>query len=59
MKVIRAYLDPGSGSYFIQIIIGALLSGVYLTKGFWLNLLSRVTKPFKKLFKKKNNGGQS
>lgn len=33
-----AYLDPGTGSYFIQILIAALLGGLFLIKSFWKNL---------------------
>src|SRR4030065_120785 len=34
-----AYLDPGTGSYFIQLIIGGFLGGPYLTKSFLNKLL--------------------
>jgi hypothetical protein len=30
-----AYLDPGSGSYLIQIAIASFLGGLYLLKVFW------------------------
>lgn len=32
---ILAYLDPGSGSYLIQILIAALLGGGFAIKAFW------------------------
>jgi hypothetical protein len=32
---ILAYLDPGSGSYLIQILIAALLGGGFVIKAFW------------------------
>ncbi len=31
----HAYLDPGSGSYFLQIILASLLTGLYMIKLFW------------------------
>jgi len=46
-----AYLDPGTGSYFIQIIIATLLGSFYAIKHFWhkiklfcTNLLSKFKK---------------
>ena len=46
-----AYLDPGTGSYFIQIIIATLLGSIYAIKQFWhkiklfcTNLLSKFKK---------------
>ena len=46
-----AYLDPGTGSYFIQIIIATLLGAMYAIKQFWYkiklfctNLLSKFKK---------------
>jgi hypothetical protein len=30
-----AYLDPGSGSYLIQILIAALLGSAFVIKSFW------------------------
>ena len=46
-----AYLDPGTGSYFIQIIIATLLGAMYATKHYWykiklfcIDLLSKFKK---------------
>lgn len=46
-----AYLDPGSGSFIIQLLIGFLLGGLYAIKLFWkqiktffVNLFSRKRK---------------
>jgi hypothetical protein len=43
-----AYLDPGTGSFFLQVLIAALLGGLFAIKIFWNkikaffgNLLSR------------------
>jgi hypothetical protein len=30
-----AYLDPGSGSFLIQLLIGGVVALVLLIKGFW------------------------
>ncbi len=46
--IILAYLDPGSGSYLIQILIAALLGGGFAIKAFW----KQISAFFRKLFKK-------
>jgi hypothetical protein len=45
---ILAYLDPGSGSYLIQILIAALLGGGFVIKSFW----KQISAFFARLFKK-------
>jgi hypothetical protein len=32
---IRAYLDPGSGSFILQILIATLVGSVFLIKVYW------------------------
>ena len=32
---IHAYIDPGSGSYFLQLLIAGLLAGLYSLKIYW------------------------
>lgn len=49
----HAYIDPGSGSYIIQILIGTLLGGIYLVKHFWKTITTSVSNFFRKLQKKK------
>jgi hypothetical protein len=44
-----AYLDPGSGSYLIQLLIATLLGGAFVIKAFW----RQITTFFVKLFKGK------
>jgi hypothetical protein len=43
-----AYLDPGTGSYLIQVVIGVILGGLYALKIFW----SKIKYFFKNLLKK-------
>jgi hypothetical protein len=31
----HAYLDPGSGSFLLQLLIAALLGGLFLLKAYW------------------------
>lgn len=43
-----AYIDPGTGSFIIQVIVGVLFGGLFVLKLFWNN----VKAFFKKLFSK-------
>ena len=45
-----AYLDPGSGSYFLQIIIGVFLGAAFTIKLYWRRILAF----FSNLFSRKN-----
>jgi hypothetical protein len=47
----RAYLDPGSGSILIQVLVAGLLGGAFLIKTYWRKLTS--------LFTRKNNTEKS
>lgn len=35
MKGLLLYIDPGSGSYLVQVIIGAVLGALFYFKRFW------------------------
>jgi hypothetical protein len=41
-----AYLDPGTGSYILQVIIAASVAGLYIIKLFW----NKIKAFFKNLF---------
>jgi len=41
-----AYLDPGTGSYVLQLIIAALLGGVFALKVFWNEVKAFMTSLF-------------
>jgi hypothetical protein len=47
LPAIHAYLDPGTGSIIIQVLIAALVGGGILLKTFW-----------KKIFHKKSKTGE-
>jgi len=36
----HAYLDPGSGSYLIQLLIAGLLGGAFVIRAFWGRILT-------------------
>lgn len=42
-----AYLDPGSGSYLIQLLIAALLGGAFVIKAFWRQIVAFFARIFK------------
>lgn len=37
-KEAHAYLDPGTGSYILQLIIAGLFAGLFAIKNFWRNI---------------------
>ena len=39
-----AYIDPGSGSYFLQLLIAGLLGALYTIKIYWTRIRSFLTK---------------
>jgi hypothetical protein len=43
MKVWLLYIDPGSGSYLVQMIIAAVLGGAFWIKRSWLKIKSFFT----------------
>ena len=42
-----AYLDPGTGSYFLQLLIGGLLGALFSIKMFWKNIKNFLGNLFK------------
>ncbi len=36
----HAYIDPGTGSYMLQILIASLLGGAFLIKIYWKKLIA-------------------
>lgn len=46
-----AYLDAGSGSYIIQILIASLVGVAFAFKAFWIKVIHSIGQ----LFKKKKN----
>ena len=48
------YLDPGSGSFLIQLLIAALLGGAFVARSYWAKILGF----FRRLFKKETRISQ-
>jgi hypothetical protein len=45
LPAIHAYLDPGTGSIIIQVLIAALVGGGILLKTFWKKIFRKKVKP--------------
>jgi hypothetical protein len=39
-RPVHAYIDPGTGSYFIQLLVGGLLALLYTLKIYWARIRS-------------------
>jgi hypothetical protein len=48
----NAYLDPGTGSYMLQLAIAGIAGALFAVKMFWKNILDL----FKKIFKRGRKG---
>jgi hypothetical protein len=44
----HAYLDPGTGSYVLQLLIGGLLGGLFALGVFWRRVVAFVKGLFKR-----------
>jgi len=53
IKNTYAYIDPGSGSYLLQMIAAGLLSSIFVTKKFWGNIKKFASSLLKKTSGKK------
>ena len=38
----EAYVDPGSASYVFQLVMGALLGGIFLLRTYWARLVMAI-----------------
>ena len=47
-KGAQAYIDPGTGSYVLQIVIASALAAGFVIKATWKNIVGAVTKRFAK-----------
>jgi len=41
-KNAHAYLDPGTGSYMIQIILGTVAAGFFAIKHYWRRIIALI-----------------
>lgn len=47
----NAYLDPGSGSFLLQILLAAILGGLFVLRSYW----GKVKTFFANLFSREDN----
>ncbi len=50
-----AYLDPGTGSYFFQVLMALVIGGLFILKTFW----SKIVLFLAKLFPKRKKNGKT
>lgn len=57
MQSILLYIDPGSGSYLLQLIIAAVLGGLFFFKNLWWKIKAFFTrrKPEDSMTKEEDN----
>ena len=41
---VLAYLDPGTGSFLLQVLAGGMFGGIFLIKRFWGQLKGLVSR---------------
>ncbi len=46
--LIHGYIDPGSGSFLLQILLAFILGALFTIKGAWRRLKERIKKAFRK-----------
>ncbi len=51
LKANQAYLDPGSGSFILQLLLATLLGGAFILKTYW----RRITGFFRSKSSKEND----
>jgi len=51
-KANHAYLDPGSGSFILQLLLAALVGGLFIIKTYW----KRISAFIRKLFSRGGRG---
>lgn len=47
-KIVLAYVDPGTGSYLLQMLIAAILGGLFAIKMYWKKIMYFFSNKFSK-----------
>ncbi|HTW92622.1 MAG TPA: hypothetical protein VMH22_13080 [bacterium] len=47
LQLAYGYLDPGTGSYIVQLLVGGLLGGLFAIGIFWKRVLAFVKRLFR------------
>jgi len=48
IPTLLAYLDPGSGSLMLQLLIAGMLSGLFMVKSYYAMIRESATRLFKR-----------
>jgi len=51
-----AYLDPGTGSFIVQLIIAAIVGISFSVKIYWHKIKTKFVRLLSKFFKREKNG---
>ncbi len=54
-----SYLDPGSGSFFLQLLLATLMGALFLVGAYWKRVKSFVRNIFSKRQEEQENGDQN
>lgn len=54
-----SYLDPGSGSFFLQLLLATLMGALFLVGAYWKKVKSFVRNLFSKNQEEKEDGDQN
>ncbi len=46
IKPAHAYIDPGAGSYFLQLLLAGVLGGAFVLKAYWQRVKGAVRRVF-------------
>ena len=52
------YLDPGSGSYLLQLLLAALLGSAFLIKTYWKKIKQTIRRIFTKSYEEIESDGE-
>ena len=55
----QSYLDPGSGSFFLQLLLATLMGALFLVGAYWKKVKSFVRNLFSKRQEEQEDGDQN
>jgi hypothetical protein len=47
-QLLLAYVDPGTGSYLLQLLIATVLGGLFVIKTYWRRIMGFLSDKFSK-----------
>lgn len=55
LKEAHAYIDPGSGSFLLQMLLATVFASIFAIKAFWQRLTGQVSRFFSKINRVRKN----